>query len=523
MKSSDDLFLLIKSLDKSEKRYFRLFSSFHGGDKKYMQVFDALEKQKYYDEKKIISKFERQGRIFGKDGFAKRFPGIKHYLYNLILNSLESYKTTIDSSLHSYLNKIEILFQKGLYTQCEKVIEKGKQLAIKYDEHLALLKFLNWEIQLLEYPLCVLDTEDSIKQFYNGIFNTIDQYKTNIKLSMQISLLGLQSIKKGNIRRQSEMKELQVSIESSLLNFNEKGLSFKLLFGYYSAFSSYFFIKNDYKRAYPYLYKLMDLMEAHPHQLVKLHMKYIQVIYNLFGCLLYLKEYQKAADVINKLNKLELSSPNEKRILYFYMNYMQIALCYKTAAFKEGLRQIKLLENDNGWNIIDKNNNVDVINIDPISTMIIQYLTACFYFATEEYREANKYLNKIINNPIDNADTTQCFAQILSLLVHFEQGNLDLLEYKVKSVYRFLYKKNSLYKLETIILEFIRKELPEINYSEKALIKSFEVLLTKIKTLTKNPFERRALDYFDFVSWLESKIKGISFAEVVKEKAGKEL
>ena len=52
---SDDLFYLIKSLTKSEKRSFKLFASTTEVGKKsiYIDVFDAIEKQKKYDEKNI--------------------------------------------------------------------------------------------------------------------------------------------------------------------------------------------------------------------------------------------------------------------------------------------------------------------------------------------------------------------------------------------------------------------------------------------------------------------------------------
>ena len=47
--SSDHLFDLIKSLTKSEKRYFRLFSQQQNESKaKYMQLFDFLEQKENY-------------------------------------------------------------------------------------------------------------------------------------------------------------------------------------------------------------------------------------------------------------------------------------------------------------------------------------------------------------------------------------------------------------------------------------------------------------------------------------------
>jgi len=44
MKPSTELFDLIKSLSKSEKRFFKLSSSLQTGDKNYLKIFDAIDK-----------------------------------------------------------------------------------------------------------------------------------------------------------------------------------------------------------------------------------------------------------------------------------------------------------------------------------------------------------------------------------------------------------------------------------------------------------------------------------------------
>jgi len=50
MAYSNDLFDLIHAMTKSEKRYFKLFSSGQSGDKEYINLFNAISKQEYYDE-----------------------------------------------------------------------------------------------------------------------------------------------------------------------------------------------------------------------------------------------------------------------------------------------------------------------------------------------------------------------------------------------------------------------------------------------------------------------------------------
>ena len=74
-----------------------------------------------------------------------------------------------------------------------------------------------------------------------------------------------------------------------------------------------------------------------------------------------------------------------------------------------------------------------------------------------------------------------------------------------------------LYEFEKTILLFLR-ELP-VNNSPKEVLLSFEKLRDQLLALENNPYENQAFKYFDFISWLESKIENVSFASVVMKKA----
>ena len=58
---TDSLFQLIHSLEKSEKRHFKLYikRSSSKEDLKIVQLFDALDKMDDYDEKILLKKLER--------------------------------------------------------------------------------------------------------------------------------------------------------------------------------------------------------------------------------------------------------------------------------------------------------------------------------------------------------------------------------------------------------------------------------------------------------------------------------
>ena len=62
MKPSEDLFLLIKSLSKTEKGYFQKYAQLHssGKENNYIKLFYAIEKQASYEESKIVAQFKKE-------------------------------------------------------------------------------------------------------------------------------------------------------------------------------------------------------------------------------------------------------------------------------------------------------------------------------------------------------------------------------------------------------------------------------------------------------------------------------
>jgi hypothetical protein len=135
-----------------------------------------------------------------------------------------------------------------------------------------------------------------------------------------------------------------------------------------------------------------------------------------------------------------------------------------------------------------------------------------------DYENSLKWLNKILSkNQNEVRPDLLSFAHILNLILHFELDNIVLLEYIVKSTYRFLYKRKKLYKVEHAVLNFIRSSYG-ITSKEK-LKENFMELYRNLKEITKDPYEKIALEYFDLLSWLESKIENKKFADVVKRKA----
>ena len=112
---SDPLFSLIKSLSKSEKRYFKLFAGFQGKGHNYMALFNSIDQMEAYDEKFIRKKFSG-------DPLLRQLHVTKNYLSKLILKSLKGYhmNESLNAKLKSLLLDVEILFRRDLLDQCYK-------------------------------------------------------------------------------------------------------------------------------------------------------------------------------------------------------------------------------------------------------------------------------------------------------------------------------------------------------------------------------------------------------------------
>ena len=80
----DQLHQLIHTLSKTEKRYIKRMASLHvrGDENNYIKLFDLLNDQDEYNESVLQNALQLD---------RNQFAVTKNYLYNVILDSLESY------------------------------------------------------------------------------------------------------------------------------------------------------------------------------------------------------------------------------------------------------------------------------------------------------------------------------------------------------------------------------------------------------------------------------------------------
>lgn len=176
-----NLFRLIHSLSKSEKRMFKLQSvSGESSSKKFILLFDEIEKQKNYDEKKILNK--------RKELIPHQLPNLKAHLYKKILKTLQfsNANRLPEMYISEMIDYSRILYSKCLYRECVEMIDKAKRMAIENDSRLLLLELLEIEKMAMKQREGISE-ENRINQIINETIVTSESVN-NINLFSNLSL-----------------------------------------------------------------------------------------------------------------------------------------------------------------------------------------------------------------------------------------------------------------------------------------------------------------------------------------------
>ncbi len=88
--------------------------------------------------------------------------------------------------------------------------------------------------------------------------------------------------------------------------------------------------------------------------------------------------------------------------------------------------------------------------------LVFYYKIACLYFGSGDNEKSIEYLNRIINWKVDLRTDFNVMPVLLHLIAHYELGNYDILEYLIKSVYRFMSKMENLSVVEKEIFSFLQ-------------------------------------------------------------------
>ena len=503
----DNLFVLVKSLSKSEKRQFRLYVGRMDSneDSKFLNLFQLLDKMKRYDEEIILEK-----GIVTK----QQLSNLKAHLYKQILISLRMnpMHKNIRIQIREQLDFATILYQKGLYKQSLKVLEKAKILAIKNEE-----KYSAYDIVELEKVIESQYITRSMSNRAETLIAEAEQLRVQNNLSTQLSNLSLQLyerlIKAGYAKSDEEFREITKFFYEKLPKCDLENLGFREKLWYYKAHVWYGFLTQDFLSTFRNASKWVEMFEEHPSMIAIHPVFYLKGNNYLMESLALIKYPSKFKEVLHQMyvqtEKVDFPNNDNLKALRFLIHYSnRLNLHFLEGTYAEA--QLLIPE-------IKKNIKAHQNKIDPHHIMLFYYKMACVYFGVEDYENCIAYLDKIISNKrLKMREDLMCFSRVLNIFAHYEAGFDYHLETHLRETYKFLIKMDDLHEVQKAMIRFVRR-LGDIYPHE--LKGAFSKLYEELKQYEDDPYERRSFLYLDILSWLESKIKNVPIATIIREKA----
>ncbi|HLC84067.1 MAG TPA: hypothetical protein VJI69_09570, partial [Bacteroidia bacterium] len=397
--------------------------------------------------------------------------------------------------------------EKTHFNECVTLLSKAKKLAYKYEKFEILTDIIRLEKKLNTSETNDINTYNAalvLSEEQKDISSKLENINEYWILFRKISMLMTKYI---HLRTEKERKEVGKIIENPLMQNIEKTHTFQSKIYFYQIKSFYYRLIGETEKSSLSRIALLKHWEEQEHFSKEDPAGYIQAIKQVLNIQLDGQKYDAFITTIEKLKKIKSQSESIK--LSIFNSYYQLKLVYYINTLS--------LESDEFVNesILEMEKLKNKLSKEVELTMY--YLLALYFFMQNDFKGALKWNNQVMNDTsAGSREDLKSFSKILNLIIHYELKNFDLLEYILKSAYKHLLKMEHLHLFEKAILKFIHK-LPKTN-AKADIIPHFKVLRSEFIELEKDPNEDKVTRYFDFVSWLDSKIENKSFVEIVKGK-----
>ena len=495
---STDLFDLIKSLSKAEKRQFKLYTARRGnsGKSKYLMLFEALDRMERYDEEKLL---QQNPMLRGSD-----LKSIKPYLYELIIQSL---RTTLKdrspaAEMRYQLDKGMILIERGLYGQASHLLEKVKEKGEKEEYFTMLIDILE-----LEDYLRVREEGNNRPEYHQMLTEQAEETIAKLLTSSHYRSLSVQMFYIFNnqafANSTESLQQLNHFMEDTLLAEERNATTFIARIKFYEIHFFNQWLRNDMVRAIEYARLQVELFQEETRMVERYLYTYAFALGNLLivsQILDYEDEFEQTLTRLKELEGKYRGHPDwiDIALNRRYIEYLHTDSIGRYDQTPAAIEEFNLFLQEYG-NRIQKS---------ILLTFYVEFARSCTILG--DFTNSLYWTSLVANDP-DSGKYGRLVESIkwMNVVNHVELGNVQAAESALRSAYRYLRKKKFLHGADQLILSFI-KSLSGL-LTESARREGFRKLLEELEELGEEALDGKIR--FDMVKWLQSKIEKKSFVQ----------
>ena len=511
--SNRDLYDLVKSLSKSEKRFLKLTASASDINPNLITLFNTIELSNDFKED-FYAKTSKS-----KTETLQTKSQTSENLYNFILKCLRSFHA---ESSASYVIKDEItnilnLFDKAQYKQCRKILNKQKQEAYRFERFHFILELIGLEKLLISIETQFNIKNNTIENLVKEELDVIEKAKNLGTYTLLFSKINLNTRQKNKAKTEKDMEVISSFLNSPLLKNDKLIKSSKALIIYHHCRSILFCRCQDNQSREEECQLLLNLMDSNKELIEEMPSRYLTTLNNLINiayeeskyksCDIRVKQLEEKADV-----KAFGTTDLQLKIITSVLNG-ELTINTNSGKLKEATENVleieKALETYEG-------------KINKEEELVFYYNIAIMNTYFGNFKKAQHYISLILNegNNLLREDL-QSFARIINIGLHYELNNFKQLGYIISTIKNYYKTQISYFKTEKLILSYFEK-LSEVKVKNKEHEKEIFISFKKdLEEVMKDPHEKNVNFYFDIEVYIDSKINQIPMHQLMQKKYAK--
>ena len=237
---SKDIFELVKSMTKAEKRAFKLKSRASSPkDKLFIKLFDLIDKSEDPNDHDILIKL--------KVSVGSNYANLKRHLYKRILLSLRELNADKKPNIkiREHIDLAYVLYGKGLYLQALSILDIAKKLCFKYETDFSLLTILEFE-KLIHSRHITRTQHEQIDLIIDQSSQISESINSRVKLSNLRLKLHQIYVKRGHVKSHDEFIKIKSFFNTHIDLVDYDSLSLMEQVYYNQSCVWYYYIIDDF-------------------------------------------------------------------------------------------------------------------------------------------------------------------------------------------------------------------------------------------------------------------------------------
>ncbi len=476
---------LIFKLSKSEKDYFARYIKLHkeSSDSNYFVLYNLILNNGGVS-------LEELNKKTGNNKLKKNFSIEKERLIEKILTSLINFnfESSFKWKIQKDINYIQILLEKELYEKAQKILERAKRNAYKYEEFELIFQIISLEMLLCFHHGIIVHYEKlkELKEERLNIFDIIDDLHSVLTIKAELQYFQINE----NFYT-SDFNNFSKIYGHSPLAPKNITKSIKIQAIWLNVVEVSYFIQHDYQNFFKYTQER--------YQLVKNNMflftidEYMFVLNNFMYSSSLVKNEEMFSILIEEFTNIKNLNTEHEFFKQKIIFYRTLEIYHQVSKYKQGEELARKAEQ-----FLEIHHQIPNFENRLLHLNIIR-----------AYIDNNNY-SLVLNSSqkkyrVTGLEYNSSIFKLFEFIIHYKLNNYNSLICSLDSWTKTIRSKRKQFPIEKVLIKFFRSICNKATIKEKKqLIKSTIVQLQEIE---KTNLKFYLNHFFDFAAWFERELE----------------